>query len=248
MFGYSQPIRAAPVAAAIILAFVFCAFFVLLVSTAMATEVTAYVALTSDYVKRGVTQSDGDPAVQLGGDVRFSNGFFAGAWASTIDISNGAARQRDTEVDYYAGYSFDAGDKWAFTAHTVLYSYPGQTGNVDYGYQEIAISSNYDDRLWIEYAYTPDLYHTDKSAQNIDVYVEWPLNGRWSVGLGAGHYDTSNLNDSDYTYWQIGLTRSFAWADLDIRYHDTSTWVPIISTPDTAENRIAVTLQIPFSF
>ena len=228
--------------------FVVCAWLAPLVGTAAPTESTVYITLTSDYVKRGVTQTDGDPAIQAGGDIRFSNGFFAGAWASTIDISNGPNRQRDTEVDVYAGYTFDANDKWQFTAHTVLYTYPGQTGNVDYDYQEIAISSNYDDRLWIEYAYAPDLYNSNNSAQNIDVYAEWPLKGRWSLGIGVGRYDTSNLNDSSYTYWQLGLTRNFDWADLDIRYHDASTWVPIISTKDTAEARIAITLQIPFSF
>lgn len=227
---------------------VICACLAPLFSAAMATETTAYLTLTSDYVRRGVSQSDGDPAIQAGGDIRFSNGFFAGAWASSIDISNGADRQRDIEVDYYAGFAFDAGDKWQFTAHTVLYTYPGQTGNVDYDYQEIAISSNYNDHFWVEYAYTPDLYNTDYSAQNIDVYVDWPLKNRWSLGLGVGRYDTSSLNDRSYAYWQIGLTRAFAWADLDIRYHDTSTWVPVISTENTADSRIAITLQIPFAF
>lgn len=211
-------------------------------------EIGGYVSLTSDYVRRGVTQSDGDPALQVGGDLRFDSGFFLGAWASTVDISRSPDRERDLEVDYYAGYALDASERWQFTAMVVLYTYPGQTGPIDYDYEEYSITSNYNDRLWIEYSYSPDLYHSNRSAQNIDVYAEWPLNSRWSIGLGAGHYDTSDLNDSQYTYWQIGITRAFAWADLDFRYHDTDTAVPFVSSPRWADSRVAITLQIPFSF
>ena len=64
-----------------------------------AAEFAGYVAVMTDYVKRGVTQSEGDPALQLGGDVSFTKGFYLGAWASTIDISNGPTRQRDRQTD-----------------------------------------------------------------------------------------------------------------------------------------------------
>jgi len=50
-----------------------------------AAEFAGYVALTTDYVKRGVSQSDSDPALQLGADVSFTNGFYLGVWASTTD-------------------------------------------------------------------------------------------------------------------------------------------------------------------
>ena len=43
-------------------------------------ELSGYLTLTTDYVYRGVTNSDGDPSVQLGGDVSFANSFYAGLW------------------------------------------------------------------------------------------------------------------------------------------------------------------------
>ena len=211
-----------------------------------AADFGGYVALTTDYVKRGVTQSDSDPALQLGAEFSFDSGFYLGAWGSTIDVSNGPTRQRDQEVNYYAGYLFTATDSLRFSATAVAYVYPGQTGNVDYDYQEYSLTGNFDDRVWLEFAYSPDLYNTGYSSTNIDLYAEWPLNNSWTIGAGAGHYDTSDLTGKSYQYWQLGITKSFRWADIDLRFHDTDSWVPIISNPDRAKSRVVLKIQIPF--
>ena len=211
-----------------------------------AAEFGGYAALTTDYVKRGVSQSDGDPALQLGGEVSFANGIFLGAWGSTADIYNGPGRQRDREVNYYLGYAMDVTNSWQVSGYAVAYKYPGQTGGINYNYREYSVSGNYDDRLWIEFSYSPDLYHTGLSSTNIDLFAEWPLNSVWSIGAGTGRYDTSNLTGSAYQYWQLGVTGSFTWADVDIRVHDTDRTVPIISTPDRAKTRVVLKIQIPF--
>lgn len=211
-----------------------------------AADVAGYLALTTDYVKRGVTQSDGHSALQLAADVRFASGFFLGAWGSTIDVENEPYRQRDLEVNYYAGYAHEASAAWQFSVSAVAYVYPGQTGNVDYDYQEYSLGGNYNDRVWLEFSYSPDLYHTGLSSTNVDLFAEWPLDSVWAIGGGAGYYDTSNLTGDTYRYWQLGVTGSFKWADLDLRYHDTDEWVPIISTPQRAKSRVVLTLQVPF--
>lgn len=218
----------------------------ILAQAAPAAELGGYVALTTDYVRRGVTQSDGNPALQLGGEVSFANGIYVGAWGSTTDIDNGAGRQRDREVNYYVGYALDLGESWRLTANTVAYAYPGQTGSIDYDYREYSVGGSYDDRIWLEYSYSPDLYHSGLSSTNIDVFAEWPLNGTWSIGAGAGRYDTSKLTGSAYLYWQLGITATFKWADVDLRIHDTDKWVPIISTPERAKTRLVLKIQIPF--
>lgn len=211
-----------------------------------AAEFGGYVALTTDYVKRGVTQSDSNPALQLGGELSFANGLYVGAWGSTTDIDNGADRQRDREVNYYFGYAVDLTKSWRVSANAVAYEYPGQSGAIDYSYQEYSIGGNYEDRLWVEFSYSPDLYNTGLSTTNIDVFVEWPLNGVWAIGAGAGRYDTSNLTGSAYQYWQVGMTGSFTWADVDLRVHDTDRSVPIVSMPDRGKARVVLKIQIPF--
>ncbi len=211
-----------------------------------AADFSGYVTLATDYVKRGVTQSDSDPALQIGADFNFGDGFFLGVWGSTIDISNGPSVQRDIELNYYAGYAFDVSDSWQFSTGVVDYQFPGQTGNFDYDYREFSFGANFKDRIWLDLAYSPDLYNSGNSTMNFELYAEWPVSSIWAIGGGAGYYDTSNLTGGAYQYWQLGITGSFKWVDVDLRIHDTDKWVPIISTPDRAKSRLVLKIQIPF--
>ena len=54
-------------------------------------------ALTSDYIFRGVSQTNEDPALQVGLTYDFGNGFYAGAWSSNVDYA--PASTADVEVD-----------------------------------------------------------------------------------------------------------------------------------------------------
>lgn len=209
-------------------------------------ELSGYVILTTDFVFRGVTYSDGDPAAQLGGDVAFDNGLYLGAWASTIDIGSASGTQRDVEVNYYVGYSYDLNDKWTAGANVVAYTFPDAEGSTDYDYFEYSLSANYDDRVWVEYSYSPDLHHTGEATHHVAAFTEWPVFDRFSASAGVGYYDTSNLSGSDYTYWEAGLSRPVWRALVDLRYHDASRWVPFISNPDRADARVSLTVKFGF--
>ena len=213
---------------------------------ALAADFGGYAAVTTDFVKRGVTQSNGDPALQLGTELSFESGIYLGVWASTIDISNGPTRQRDLEVDYYAGYSLDASDSWRISAGLVSYNYPGQSGNVDYDYVEYLLATSFNDRVWLEVAYSPDLYNSGRATTNVELYAEWPVGGIWAIGGGVGQNDTSELTGRSHLYWQLGVTAFLERVDIDLRFHDTNRSVPIISTPERAESRVSLTVRIPF--
>ena len=215
-------------------------------STAAAAELTGYAVLTTDYVFRGVSYSDSHGAVQLGGDVSLDSGFYLGAWGSTIDISNESRGQRDLELDYYLGYTLDVSNQWSVGANIVSYNFPGAEGLFDYDYFEYSLAINYNDRVWFEYSYSPDIYHSHYSTQNFELYTEWQLGGELTLGVGAGFYDVSNLSRSDYSYWQLGVTHPFGVINLDLRYFDTSDWVPIVSTPDRAKERIVLSARYQF--
>ena len=123
---------------------------------APAAELTGYATLTSDFVRRGVSQSDADPAVQLGADFAFQNGFIAGAWGSTVDNRSQAGQQRDLELNIYAGYGRDTSERWRLSGFAIAYNYPGMDTPFDYDYIVLLASANYDDRFWLEFAYAPD--------------------------------------------------------------------------------------------
>ena len=71
-------------------------------ASAMAGELSANIGAVSNYMWRGVTQTDDGAAVQGGIDWGHDSGFYLGTWASNIkwatDLSSGV------EVDFYGGY------------------------------------------------------------------------------------------------------------------------------------------------
>lgn len=214
--------------------------------SAGAADPSAYIVLTTDYVFRGVTYSDGHPAIQGGADLALDNGIYFGIWGSSVDISNGPTRQRDLEVNYYVGYSHELQRDWALNVNAVAYTYPGTEGDIDYDYFEYSIAANYKDRAWLEYSYSPDLFHSARDTHNVELYAEWPLPAAFLLGGGAGYYDVSALAGSGYAYWQLGVTRPAGRFDIDLRYHDTNRAVPIISVEDRAEARIVLSAILPF--
>lgn len=215
-------------------------------SSLQAAEFTGYGVLTSDYVFRGVTYSDGHVAAQLGGDVSFESGFFLGAWVSTVDINNGPNRQRDWQANYYVGYGIDLTNSLSAAANVVYYTFPGAEGSFDYDYFEYSLTVNYNDRIWFEYSYSPDFCMTGKSTQNFDLYSEWQAVGEMIVGAGIGYHDLTNFVGADYSYWQLGATYPVGPVDLDLRYHDTSDWVPAFSSPERAEQRLVLSIRFQF--
>ena len=221
-------------------------FLALLVAEPAASDLSGYAVLTSDYVYRGVTYSDGHVAAQLGLDWSFENGFYAGVWGSTIDIQSGPGRSRDRQVNYYAGYAYPLNERWTIGGHVVAYRFPAQTGSVDYSYDEITASINYMDRIWAEYSYIPDLYRTDRHAHNLSLYGEWPITGSTIFGAGVGYYDPSEVTGDGYAYWQAGLSRSFDRLTFDLRFHDTSRWVRFVSSPERAGARVSLSARLQF--
>ncbi len=217
-----------------------------LFNTAIAADVTGYATLTSDYVFRGVSYSDENPAVQIGADVGFESGFYFGAWASTIDISNGPGRQRDLELDYYLGYTRSISEEWTLGGSVIAYTFPGTSGIVDYDYVEYMLSANFNDSLWVELTYSPDLFSSGRATRGAALTGTRALAAKLDISGSVGYYDVSDLTGSGYTYWDLGITRTVGRVAIDLRYHDSSRWVPIISRPAIADGRLVLSAKLQF--
>jgi uncharacterized protein (TIGR02001 family) len=101
---------------------------------------TGNFGLYSQYIFRGLTQTDRKPAVQGGFDYAHSSGFYLGTWGSNISwlkenasvapagtlISGGTYSQGGSaEIDFYGGYKATFGDFGADLG-TLYYWYPGK--------------------------------------------------------------------------------------------------------------------------
>ncbi len=84
------------------------------VSGTASAQVSGSVSLLSNYIYRGVSLSDGNPEAQLNLNADFDSGWFAGAFATPVDLPSthgqaiaygGYARQLTSDVSWEAGLS-----------------------------------------------------------------------------------------------------------------------------------------------
>jgi uncharacterized protein (TIGR02001 family) len=98
-------------------------------------SLTGNVGLFSQYIFRGLTQTDGRAALQGGLDYAHASGFYAGIWASNVSwLADGYAGVQpgitragsySLEVDTYLGFKFPVGD-FTFDVGFLRYNYPGR--------------------------------------------------------------------------------------------------------------------------
>ena len=115
--------------------------FVIAADAAPATNLTvAYnVGLYSQYIFRGLTQTDRGPAVQGGVDLTHSSGFYLGAWGTNIswlrDDYFGATTYNSggrVELDLYGGYRYNFANGVGIDFGALQYVYPGSRNKASF--------------------------------------------------------------------------------------------------------------------
>jgi uncharacterized protein (TIGR02001 family) len=92
--------------------------------------VTGNIGLFSQYIFRGLTQTDREPALQGGMDYSHSSGFYVGTWGSNIswlrDFGSYSAGG-SLELDIYGGFKGTIGKSdFGYDAGLLYYWYPGE--------------------------------------------------------------------------------------------------------------------------
>ncbi|MFN3352652.1 MAG: TorF family putative porin [Brevundimonas sp.] len=206
-------------------------------ASAQDVDVAFNFGVTSDYVFRGFTQSDSDPAVQGGVDATIGS-FYVGAWASNVEFFD----DTDGEIDIYGGYRTEAAG-YALDFGVVGYLYPGGPGAADYDYVEFKAAASRavgPATLGVVVFYSPDFFGAaDEEAVYVEGNAAWALNANWTVSAAVGR-QALDVSD-DYTTWNVGA--AYLLTDnllADVRYHDTD-----IDTPFSDE-RIVGTIKVLF--
>ena len=188
---------------------------------AVAADITLSAAATSDYRYRGISQSDENPALQLGIDVAADTGWFVGAWASTSDIDTRAGH-RSTELDVYAGFVRHFADDWSVAVALNRYTWPGAEGSFDYDYTELSLTVGYRDRIWLTIDRTNSLFGHDVAANHVEVVASRDVGSELTLEATVGHVAATRFAGDDYWHWSVGLARSFGRLNADLRFVDTS--------------------------
>ncbi|MFN3668252.1 MAG: TorF family putative porin [Brevundimonas sp.] len=205
-------------------------------ASAQSPEIAWNVGVTSDYVFRGYSQSNEDPAVFGGVDLT-AGGFYAGAWASTVDFGDST----DAEIDIYGGYRTEASG-FALDVGVVGYLYTSAPGGADYDYAELKFAASRaigPVTLGGAVFWSPDFFGVDDEATYVEANAAFAPAPKWTVSGAVGH-QSLDVND-DYVTWNAGVGYALTdYAVIDVRYHDTDASGPL------AEDRVAATLKFLF--
>ncbi|MCC6756960.1 MAG: hypothetical protein IT474_03205 [Arenimonas sp.] len=175
--------------------------------------------VTSDYVFRGISQSNRDIAFQAGVDYAFGDsGFYAGAWGSNVDFQDTTGPKG--EVDLYVGYNTDITDNVNFDVMLTRYTYHGSDagyGNIDYN--ELITKVGLKDVGTLTVGYTNDYSNSGENVTYVNLGNSWDLGGEYTLNAGFGR----TFSDfGDYNDWNVGVSKSFKGIEFGLNYYDTN--------------------------
>ena len=211
-------------------------------------EISANVALTSDYKFRGISQSDESPALQGGFDLGFDNGMYIGTWASSVDFdTNGDGFDGSLELDYYVGWGGDISDSVGVDVGVLYYSYPGDNGP-DGDYLEFYGSVSIADGT-LGFAYSDDYYGETDTFYYLYGDYSFALGENLSLDLHVGYNDLDKdggfLSDGQDSYvdYSVGLSTSVASVDLSLAVVGTDLDEAEVFGTDWGEDSVIFTIS-----
>ena len=194
-------------------------------TTVQAAEISANVALVSDYRFRGISQSDEDIALQGGFDLGFDNGIYIGTWGSTVDFDSVDGFDGSLELDYYVGWGMDIGENSAIDVGYLYYDYPGDDGD-EGDYQELYGSFSWRD-LTVGMAYSDDYYGGTDTFFYYYAGYSLGLGENLSLDFHLGYNDLEKeggflgTDEASYIDYSVGITWSVMGVDLGAAYVGT---------------------------
>ncbi|HUA88556.1 MAG TPA: TorF family putative porin [Steroidobacteraceae bacterium] len=214
-------------------------------------------AVTSDYIYRGVSESDGHGAVQGDAHLGDASGNFLGVWASSRDRS--LEPDAAAVLDLYLGHRFDLSASWSLTLAGRSHYFLGASEyEPSDDYQELSATVGYLDRAAFTVTAIPNAvrywnytrlsrapaYVTDGSLQYLIGH------GVFLTG-GAGYYYSSGTGPgteraTGYLYGNAGLAYEFAALRLDVGYFFAQQAARRSFPYPIASSRLAATLAWRF--
>lgn len=173
---------------------------------------------SSDYVFRGISQTDGAGQVFGGADVTAGK-VYAGTWLSNVDFNNGTTM----EYDLYAGFKPQAGPV-ALDLGVVYYGYANKPSGADEAYWEAKVAGSVPvgkGTIGAAVYYSPEFPFKTGEATYYEINASAPLTDKASVSGAIGHQ--SVVGPADYNTWNLGIGYALtSKLGVDLRYWDTS--------------------------
>ena len=194
--------------------------------------ITGNFGIYSQYVFRGLTQTDRKPAFQGGFDVAHASGFYAGTWGSNISWLRDAGvvtHGGSVEWDFYGGYKYAVNEDVGLDAGVLYYYYPGSyvAGATNPDTTELYVAGSW---KWLSLKYSHAVSNTfgvadSRNSHYVDLSANYPITGQVALNAHVGRQTFAGDNNGDtldYTDWKLGFTWSVNGWNLGAHYTDTN--------------------------
>ena len=179
---------------------------------------SANLAVTTDYVWRGVSQTLGDPALQGGLDFEHDSGVYAGVWASKVDFFDGGDPEADpadddgadVEIDYYAGFAGETENGLGWDIGIVSYTFPDS--DLDSS-EEVYLGLSYN----MFSAQVSQDFGSDSTYVEAAAEIALPKEFVFTVHASLFSFE----DDIDYLDFKLALGKTFGGFDFELAYTDT---------------------------
>ncbi len=212
---------------------------------ASAADLHGNATLTTDYVWRGSTQTQGDPAVQAGLTLTGGSGLYASAWGSNVRFAPETGA--NTELDFIVGWGKALSDDWAADVNVTRYQYPATA--VDLNWTELNGTLTYRGDYWVSVGWSHQALGYAAAGTYTLVGAKFPVNDRLRIEASLAHYilDDAVVAGRGYSHGQLSAIWAFkAPLELRLTAHATDTHAKRLFGDDFAGSRIEAALQASF--
>lgn len=212
----------------------------------------ASVTLISDYLYRGISQTNEGPALQASLTLQHQTGAYVSAWGSNIKFGDGSM-----ELDLSAGYLWQLNPDWKLDLGLMQYRYPkGDNSSTEFNFIEAYGKLSYQ-QLTVGLAITDDYF-----AAGVGKFAYWSADWnqqladnlllQWHLGYNQfanaleyiNFMAASDESDQGYADWQLKLQSSQFGFDWGVAYAGTS--VDAQDCPALCDSRVLLSVSKSF--
>lgn len=185
-------------------------------------ELNFDLGVTSEYLREGISATEGNVAVQTGLTWQHNSGFYLGGWASNLDRKDDHLK---AEADLFVGYYWPLSKNVALDFAATRFNFIGDNDAWYQDYNELSASLLLHNRFAFNWRASNDYLGKDHSWQALSLSWVQPYDDfNFEFYVGNYHWLSKDINEgaaysddgkSHYWHFRLGVERT--WNNWDYR-------------------------------
>jgi uncharacterized protein (TIGR02001 family) len=204
-------------------------------------------AVTNDYLVRGISRSNHGIAFQADVHVATDGGLIGGLFASSVKFD--PEDHRSAELSGFLGFAWQPNGDWSAKMLASYYGYVWNDSGSQYNYVELAFEAVYEDWLDLSVIYSPDAPRYFRArglagvaAETAEITAHTPWLHGMAATAGAGYSHLGGPSGGGYAYWSAGGVMNLAPWSISLTYVNTDAEAAVLFYSAAAHNRWTATL------